>query len=61
MIYQLESKYKEFEGISSSQNVDFPAKLLRGILEVSFFFYHVRLISFVLVLLSFAKVIAILL
>ncbi|KAJ7965672.1 Acetyl CoA carboxylase [Quillaja saponaria] len=29
----LESKYKEFEGISRSQNVDFPAKLLRGILE----------------------------
>lgn len=61
MIYQLESKYKEFEGISSSQIVDFPAKLLRGILEVSFFSYHVRLISFVLVLLSFAKVMAILL
>lgn len=31
--YELESKYKEFEAISSSLNVDFPAKLLRGILE----------------------------
>ncbi|KAI4337725.1 hypothetical protein L6164_016106 [Bauhinia variegata] len=29
----LESKYKEFERISGSQNVDFPAKLLKGILE----------------------------
>jgi len=35
--FQLESKYKEFERISSSQIVDFPAKLLKGILEVSFF------------------------
>ncbi|POO04043.1 Pyruvate carboxylase [Trema orientale] len=31
---ELESKYREFEAIPSSQNVDFPAKLLRGILEV---------------------------
>ncbi|XP_022141483.1 acetyl-CoA carboxylase 1-like [Momordica charantia] len=31
--FELESKYREFEGISSSQNVDFPAKLLRSILE----------------------------
>ncbi|KAL5777128.1 hypothetical protein ACOSP7_010054 [Xanthoceras sorbifolium] len=31
--YELESKCKEFEGISSTQNVDFPAKLLRGVLE----------------------------
>ncbi|KAJ7959050.1 Acetyl CoA carboxylase [Quillaja saponaria] len=31
--FKLESKYKEFEVISRSQNVDFPAKLLRGILE----------------------------
>ncbi|XP_043810179.1 LOW QUALITY PROTEIN: acetyl-CoA carboxylase 1 [Manihot esculenta] len=30
---ELESKYREFEGISCSQNVDFPAKLLRGVLE----------------------------
>ncbi|KAG2399930.1 Acetyl-CoA carboxylase [Vigna angularis] len=30
---ELESKYKEFERISSSQIVDFPAKLLKGILE----------------------------
>ncbi|GAV59283.1 CPSase_L_chain domain-containing protein/Biotin_lipoyl domain-containing protein/Carboxyl_trans domain-containing protein/Biotin_carb_C domain-containing protein/CPSase_L_D2 domain-containing protein/ACC_central domain-containing protein [Cephalotus follicularis] len=30
---ELESKFKEFEGTSSSQNVDFPAKLLRSILE----------------------------
>ncbi|XP_062145774.1 acetyl-CoA carboxylase 1-like isoform X2 [Alnus glutinosa] len=30
---ELESKYKEVEGISSSQNVDFPAKILRGVLE----------------------------
>ncbi|KAA0067414.1 acetyl-CoA carboxylase 1-like [Cucumis melo var. makuwa] len=31
--FELEAKYREFEGISSSQNVDFPAKLLRSILE----------------------------
>lgn len=37
---QLESKYKEFEAISSTLNVDFPAKLLRGILEVSAFISH---------------------
>ncbi|XP_057974064.1 acetyl-CoA carboxylase 1-like [Malania oleifera] len=30
---ELESKYKEYDGISSSQIVDFPAKLLRGVLE----------------------------
>ncbi|KAG8632982.1 acetyl-CoA carboxylase 1 [Manihot esculenta] len=30
---ELESKYREFEGISSPQNNDFPAKLLRGVLE----------------------------
>ncbi|XP_044511977.1 acetyl-CoA carboxylase 1-like [Mangifera indica] len=30
---ELESKYKGFEGISSSQSVDFPAKVLRGVLE----------------------------
>lgn len=30
---ELESKYKGYGGISSSQNVDFPAKLLRGVLE----------------------------
>ncbi|GAB2292893.1 acetyl-coenzyme-A carboxylase [Dionaea muscipula] len=30
---ELESKYKEFEGITSSQIAEFPAKLLRGILE----------------------------
>ncbi|XVE60451.1 hypothetical protein DITRI_Ditri05aG0129600 [Diplodiscus trichospermus] len=30
---ELESKYKGFEVISSSQNVDFPAKLLKGVLE----------------------------
>ncbi|OIV96706.1 hypothetical protein TanjilG_09248 [Lupinus angustifolius] len=30
---ELESKYKEFERISSTQIVDFPAKLLKGILE----------------------------
>lgn len=35
MLCQLESKYKEFERISSSQVIDFPAKLLKGILEVS--------------------------
>ncbi|KAI9123393.1 hypothetical protein K1719_004693 [Acacia pycnantha] len=29
---KLESKFKEFERISNSQNVDFPAKLLKGIL-----------------------------
>lgn len=36
-LFQLESKYREFEGISSPQNNDFPAKLLRGVLEVSSF------------------------
>ncbi|KAF1871341.1 hypothetical protein Lal_00020134 [Lupinus albus] len=30
---ELESKYKEFERISSTQIVDFPAKLLKGFLE----------------------------
>ncbi|PRQ21506.1 putative ligase [Rosa chinensis] len=30
---ELESKFKDFELISSSQSVDFPAKLLRGVLE----------------------------
>ncbi|KAA8522505.1 hypothetical protein F0562_013134 [Nyssa sinensis] len=31
--YELESKHRDYEGISSLQNVDFPAKKLRGILE----------------------------
>ncbi|KAG8377362.1 hypothetical protein BUALT_Bualt08G0025200 [Buddleja alternifolia] len=33
--YELETKYREFEGIGSSnmQNVDFPAKFLRSVLE----------------------------
>ncbi|KAK4742079.1 hypothetical protein SAY87_000080 [Trapa incisa] len=31
--HELESKYKEFESFSGSHNVDFPAKLFRGILE----------------------------
>ncbi|WJZ91394.1 hypothetical protein VitviT2T_010470 [Vitis vinifera] len=30
---ELESKYKELEGISSSQNVEFSATLLRGVLD----------------------------
>ncbi|VFQ86721.1 unnamed protein product [Cuscuta campestris] len=30
---KLEAKYKEYEGISNFKNVDFPAKILRGILE----------------------------
>ncbi|CAA0843383.1 Acetyl-CoA carboxylase 1, partial [Striga hermonthica] len=30
---ELETRYREFEGIESSQNVDFPAKVLRGVLE----------------------------
>ncbi|XP_059630432.1 acetyl-CoA carboxylase 1-like [Cornus florida] len=30
---ELESKHKEYEGISSMQNVDFPAKVFRGVLE----------------------------
>ncbi|OMO94220.1 Carboxyl transferase [Corchorus olitorius] len=30
---ELESKYKGFEVVSSSQNIDFPAKLLKGVLE----------------------------
>ncbi|CAI8586924.1 unnamed protein product [Vicia faba] len=34
---ELEAKYKEFEINSSSQNIDFPAKLLKGILEDHFF------------------------
>ncbi|KAI9106407.1 hypothetical protein K1719_021935 [Acacia pycnantha] len=37
---ELESKYKEFERISGSQNVDFPAKLLKGILEAHLSSYH---------------------
>ncbi|XP_051124639.1 acetyl-CoA carboxylase 1-like [Andrographis paniculata] len=31
--YELETRYKEFEGISNMQNVEFPAKTLRCILE----------------------------
>ncbi|XP_075516776.1 acetyl-CoA carboxylase 1-like [Primulina tabacum] len=31
--YELETKYKEYEGIPNMQNVDFPAKNLRGVLE----------------------------
>ncbi|PIN24736.1 Acetyl-CoA carboxylase [Handroanthus impetiginosus] len=31
--YELETRYKEFEGIANMQTVDFPAKSLRGILE----------------------------
>ncbi|GAA0139911.1 hypothetical protein LIER_01367 [Lithospermum erythrorhizon] len=31
--YELEIKYREYEGISGLQNVEFPAKLLRSILE----------------------------
>ncbi|WJX38678.1 acetyl-coenzyme-A carboxylase [Trifolium repens] len=30
---ELEAKYKEIESISTTQNIDFPAKLLKGILE----------------------------
>ncbi|KAK3001001.1 hypothetical protein RJ639_021732 [Escallonia herrerae] len=30
---ELESKYKEYEGVSSIQTVEFPAKILRGVLE----------------------------
>uniref|UniRef100_A0A7N1A1T5 Acetyl-CoA carboxylase n=1 Tax=Kalanchoe fedtschenkoi TaxID=63787 RepID=A0A7N1A1T5_KALFE len=30
---ELDSKYKQFEAFSSAQNADFPAKLLRGVLE----------------------------
>ncbi|GLT74451.1 hypothetical protein SLA2020_462490 [Shorea laevis] len=30
---ELEAKHKEFEVVSSSQNIDFPAKLLKGVLE----------------------------
>ncbi|KAI3757396.1 hypothetical protein L6452_04933 [Arctium lappa] len=31
--YKLESKFKEYEGISNQQTIDFPAKVLRNILE----------------------------
>ncbi|KAL2467998.1 Acetyl-CoA carboxylase 1 [Forsythia ovata] len=31
--YELEAKYKEYEGISNMPTVDFPAKILRGVLE----------------------------
>ncbi|XP_057531974.1 acetyl-CoA carboxylase 1-like [Amaranthus tricolor] len=31
--YELESKYRAFEGITNTQNVEFPAKLLKSILE----------------------------
>ncbi|KAL0361613.1 UNVERIFIED_CONTAM: Acetyl-CoA carboxylase 1 [Sesamum radiatum] len=30
---ELETRYREFEGIANMQNVDFPAKILRGVLE----------------------------
>ncbi|KAG6438183.1 hypothetical protein SASPL_103120 [Salvia splendens] len=31
--YELETSYREFEGIANMQNADFPARVLRGILE----------------------------
>ncbi|KAK6131147.1 hypothetical protein DH2020_035109 [Rehmannia glutinosa] len=31
--YELETRYREFEGIANTPNVDFPAKVLRGVLE----------------------------
>lgn len=31
--YELELNFKEYEGISNLQNIDFPAKVLRGVLE----------------------------
>ncbi|GAB2219638.1 hypothetical protein Droror1_Dr00007275 [Drosera rotundifolia] len=34
---ELESKYKEFEGIPASQNIEFPAKVLCNILEAHLF------------------------
>ncbi|KAI3465083.1 hypothetical protein Pfo_021746 [Paulownia fortunei] len=33
--YELETRYREFEGIANTQNVDFPAKILRGVLEAN--------------------------
>ncbi|KAK4374393.1 hypothetical protein RND71_005070 [Anisodus tanguticus] len=38
--YDLEAKYKEYEGYTSSQTVDFPARILRGVLEA-----HLRICS----------------
>ncbi|GFP84525.1 acetyl-coa carboxylase 1 [Phtheirospermum japonicum] len=31
--YELETRYREFEGIANTPNVDFPAKILRGVIE----------------------------
>ena len=47
ILYQLESKYMEYECISrNSLTADFPAKLLKGILEVIdlpiYFFQYLR-------------------
>lgn len=42
-LLQLEAKFKEYEGISSLQTVDFPARILKGVLEVSLL--HLRVLS----------------
>lgn len=34
ILLQLETKYKEYQVIPGLQNLDFPAKILRGVLEV---------------------------
>lgn len=39
ILFQLETKYKEYQVIPGSQNVDFPAKILRGVLEVGWWSY----------------------
>jgi hypothetical protein len=46
----LEGKFREFEGISSSLNIDFPAKLLKGVLEVISFSRFLVLKPFLLLL-----------
>lgn len=46
ILFQLETKYKEYQAIPGLQNLDFPAKILRGVLEVgswSYFYPFVQL------------------
>lgn len=44
ILLQLEAKFKEYEGISNLQTIDFPARILRGVLEVSLLL-HLLLLS----------------
>lgn len=52
-LLQLEAKFKEYEGISSLQNVDFPARILRGVLEVHLFTTSSTSFTLIFVVFSF--------